>query len=404
MADTHPSEKERFRHRRLRDSDIRLLKFDDEHEKLDECCYHPPRLLIEHYTRDTAPPYVALSYDWGDASRLYSIFIDGQRLEVRPNLRWCLRFMARYYKCDYLWVDAICIDQVNTRERNEQVGNMGDIYTNASTVLVWLGYHHNAESAQEYRHSFHDTCSQRQDYLEDGRILQHPYWTRMWIIQELSLARKVEILRGKHVLTWKDLSKVEYLSFQRQPVPRSRVEDWGILEPYPYKKPWGDSASLSELLTRYLRFKCTDPKDRVFALLSVIPQQERETLGHFFPDYAMSLEKVQLLTIAYLWTYARPTARLAVAAFVKDRRMTPGCLGIESNELYYALLGESRSVRQLERPKRRVWTFRFILQFFVWNRSTQAYTERKSDLDRDQRTWMDSRLDALHALSSTTLR
>ena len=38
-----------------------------------------------------------------------------------------------------IWIDAICIDQTNQRERNLQVNLMGEIYHRARAVVVWLG-------------------------------------------------------------------------------------------------------------------------------------------------------------------------------------------------------------------------------------------------------------------------
>jgi hypothetical protein len=38
-----------------------------------------------------------------------------------------------------LWIDAICINQKDTAERNEQVKQMGKIYKFAERVIVWLG-------------------------------------------------------------------------------------------------------------------------------------------------------------------------------------------------------------------------------------------------------------------------
>lgn len=38
-----------------------------------------------------------------------------------------------------LWVDAVCIDQENFKERGEQVKIIKQIYTRAARVLVWLG-------------------------------------------------------------------------------------------------------------------------------------------------------------------------------------------------------------------------------------------------------------------------
>jgi hypothetical protein len=40
---------------------------------------------------------------------------------------------------DYLWIDALCIDQTNSTERASQVLLMGDIYSSAKRVIVWLG-------------------------------------------------------------------------------------------------------------------------------------------------------------------------------------------------------------------------------------------------------------------------
>lgn len=40
---------------------------------------------------------------------------------------------------DWLWVDAICIDQSNDEERASQVSRMGRIYSSASETVAWLG-------------------------------------------------------------------------------------------------------------------------------------------------------------------------------------------------------------------------------------------------------------------------
>jgi hypothetical protein len=46
--------------------------------------------------------------------------------------------------CDLLiafrWYDAVCIDQTNIQERNQQVQEMSKIYAQASLVRIWLGY------------------------------------------------------------------------------------------------------------------------------------------------------------------------------------------------------------------------------------------------------------------------
>ena len=190
-----------FCHRTLRDGDIRLLRFDKDWKEKNCSEHQDSTLIIDHFPHQRVPPYVALSYEWGDASESRKIYVGGRTFGVRRNLWWCLRFIARFYDCQYLWVDAICIDQDNLPERNEQVRNMGRIYANAATVLVWLGIEYEDTYTEEYRTG----VSTYNPGNWDRRLLERSYWSRMWIIQELLLARKVEILDGLRVITWNEV-------------------------------------------------------------------------------------------------------------------------------------------------------------------------------------------------------
>ncbi|EGS17432.1 uncharacterized protein CTHT_0067580 [Thermochaetoides thermophila DSM 1495] len=125
------------------------------------------------------PAYMALSYTWVDpfanyqprSSRKPYILLNGQHVEVRPNLYDFFRNMQRHIQtgsCDNpcghhlrsllrrlaqegseekgvvrlpLWVDALCINQSDILERNSQVMLMGDIYRGAAAVISWLGEH-----------------------------------------------------------------------------------------------------------------------------------------------------------------------------------------------------------------------------------------------------------------------
>ena len=39
----------------------------------------------------------------------------------------------------WLWIDALCIDQTNIPERNDQVTRMRDLYAGAAKIIIWLG-------------------------------------------------------------------------------------------------------------------------------------------------------------------------------------------------------------------------------------------------------------------------
>lgn len=83
--------------------------------------------------------YEALSYVWGNASEKTPIQINGQTLEIGPNLRLALFNLRELDKPRTLWIDAICIRQACTNERNQQVAIMGEIYRQARRTVVWLG-------------------------------------------------------------------------------------------------------------------------------------------------------------------------------------------------------------------------------------------------------------------------
>jgi hypothetical protein len=83
--------------------------------------------------------YHALSYTWGPQTVKIPISINGFGFEVTPNLLDALMSFFAKNPQDLLWVDAICIDQSNLEERDQQVRRMMDIYGEAQRVIVHLG-------------------------------------------------------------------------------------------------------------------------------------------------------------------------------------------------------------------------------------------------------------------------
>jgi hypothetical protein len=106
-------------------------------------------------------PYCALSYHWGEgpldnivfvqddaSSRTLSTLedvVDAKRprkLTIKPNLAEALRHLRDGKDIVSLWVDAICINQFDEEEKNEQVMKMALIYSRAYNVNIWLGSDH----------------------------------------------------------------------------------------------------------------------------------------------------------------------------------------------------------------------------------------------------------------------
>src|ERR1700749_3846182 len=82
--------------------------------------------------------YTALSYSWDAEEPVRPLLCDGKHLLITPNCENALRTFSKIPAGRVMWVDSICIDQGNQEERNNQVRLMGEIYSRAASVLVWL--------------------------------------------------------------------------------------------------------------------------------------------------------------------------------------------------------------------------------------------------------------------------
>ncbi len=89
----------------------------------------PPKSRIECELRHQAliNAHVCLSYMWGDEVERRRIFINGRAMLVRTNLYHFLRLARQYKVQDWLWIDAICINQTDIAERNHQGGSSPSI-------------------------------------------------------------------------------------------------------------------------------------------------------------------------------------------------------------------------------------------------------------------------------------
>jgi len=93
------------------------------------------------------PEYTALSYCWGDASKTTKIRIENWgNVEVTTNLEEALKSVRPLNfngpggssRPKLLWVDALCINQEDSMERNQQVRQMRQIYSRAKEVISWV--------------------------------------------------------------------------------------------------------------------------------------------------------------------------------------------------------------------------------------------------------------------------
>jgi hypothetical protein len=84
------------------------------------------------------PYFNALSYVWGLPGP-FQLLCDDVLLPITTNCYLALWHLRKKLGAFCIWVDAVCIDQQSTIEKAQQIGVMGDIYTRARKVYIWLG-------------------------------------------------------------------------------------------------------------------------------------------------------------------------------------------------------------------------------------------------------------------------
>ncbi|KAF7189580.1 Heterokaryon incompatibility protein 6, OR allele, partial [Pseudocercospora fuligena] len=89
--------------------------------------------------------YDVLSYVWGDVAEKRKLFcfnkqtVEWQVLYITKNLDEALRALRRRNTLYCIWVDAVCINQKDTREKEQQISLMAEIYEHSDKCIVWLG-------------------------------------------------------------------------------------------------------------------------------------------------------------------------------------------------------------------------------------------------------------------------
>lgn len=282
------------------DSEIRLLAIMFSSESVEYMMF-----IVD---LNDAPRYDALSYVWGDPTKTDEVLVNGATVKITRNLADFLGQFTKFGGANgiLIWVDAICIDQANVEERNQQVSLMGRIYSTAYAVSAWLGHEeeHDARAIQAMysildKHIDRDLplpswTPYRGNYQldpEDMRSLeaffQKPYFNRVWVIQELGLGSITQAMCGGHRVRWEIIAasaetilhrfwfgmspvrvnvmhaSIMYTTFNDPDAQRVKSAIWnGYIVPSPGTHPF------LYLLQLTRDFQATDHRDKVFALLS----------------------------------------------------------------------------------------------------------------------------------------
>lgn len=286
----------------LQDGHIRLLRFEEENDQSDG----PLRFSLTTSVLSEHCIFNALSYEWGKRLGGQTIIVNGLPFRVGKNLHDFLqRLRTSEYKHDPIFVDAVCLDQDNIGERNRQVQMMGDIYRRATCVLVWLGpgaaesdlifdLCHNFENSQKTQDDIEQSEKPAQIPIDingdDGKALDtvycRSYWTRLWIIQELFLAKQAQIFCGSRSVSWSTFPKLPKtvsgfivqdnlnpsgfnMMLGSSPAGRHSREILSELSRGVQPATGESPRRLDELVVKFGRAQCLDVRDRVYGLLGL---------------------------------------------------------------------------------------------------------------------------------------
>jgi hypothetical protein len=217
-----------------------------------------------------------------------------------------------------LWIDAICVNQQDLEERSSQVKRMPDIYSTATRVVVWLGPQScnsalaiecaetvssnisvdwenatmaplSAESESLWSEKDSAMPLNKAQILAIAGFLSRSWFERLWIRQEISLARDAIAMCGPQSVPWlaiRDIVFCIYVSVKQRifedniPLKRQKML---------YNLCSGrQSQDFGSLLSQAKYCICSDPRDKVFALLSLSDEKGVK----IEPDYTKSLYEV----------------------------------------------------------------------------------------------------------------
>lgn len=321
---------------------------------------------------DIAPRYEALSYTWGHAEPRDYVICNGVRKSVTPTLGSALRRLRLTDRTRVVWIDAICVNQDDVAERTQQVRLMKDIYTLTSRVIIWLGadeddkaktavgiietaasyYREEAQSLSHEQYSVAIQLERWDDKQKSKRSLpqiyknrpvddktpsevtdstasweaiawfyRHSWFTRMWIIQEVTFAPALLYI-GDIEVSWESvalaaafLRRKDYARSEEDSALYVRAMDLFHITLF-------NGHNWSWLLQSTFS-KATDPRDMVFALIGLFDRESRSS-PYLQPDYGKSVADVYIDVIrhaielsmsadetdlASLWAYASFEAR-----------------------------------------------------------------------------------------------
>ncbi|KAF5257114.1 hypothetical protein FOXYS1_12378 [Fusarium oxysporum] len=321
------------------DSTFRLLEILAGDGDVVQCKLHVCSL------QENETAYEALSYTWGnpDASgdRKIDIMCNGtsHTMVISGSLHIALRELRRNNTSRVIWADAICINQEDAKERGQQVALMGQIFSGAWQVVVWLGEESDRcmcgktileTSLSSVSKAFSGICSVVNDWLsqagqetleasyseisKDGQSTMHlantddgedsrsammqlfrrRWFSRIWVLQEAVLARHALVQVGLYQISWEWVGLAAAIvvhkpelspsGYGRDMIPTGAMNSYLMYRLSISQKCFTRlEFSFAQLLQVSRHFQSKEPKDKIYGLLGI---ETTDSVGkQIVPDY-----------------------------------------------------------------------------------------------------------------------
>lgn len=170
----------------------------------------------------------SVSYAWRGQKPSKRLVVGGLHLEITENVSRILRDLRQVKLDRVVWIDAVCINQEDVKEKAGQISLMRDIYGKAEGVIIWLSPErqpsmNNLAKAQlllarDPREDLADSGVALDQYLQlqypkiiwDSpfhRIAKCAWFQRIWTVQEVVVGRNVKVYIGGQMFTWDFISE-----------------------------------------------------------------------------------------------------------------------------------------------------------------------------------------------------
>lgn len=272
--------------------------------------YSTVRCDIIHVDLNKAPDYEALSYTWADAdgdkslTGVVSCGPEEKRIPITRNCEAALRHLRLERQTRFVWIDAICINQATVWERNHQVSIMSKICRAASRVVVYLG--EATSDSDEFIYFLKNEMDVQlfNIPIEQARsTLRRRWFRRLWVFQEITLARHAIVMCGDKTIPWNSLANFYSDNFNKL---HGTTENKGGQGTYKFTRMllrYGLAGpqpieTLPQLFSATHQGQASDPRNKVFALLGIF---ERDSHPKMVPDYRLSeLEIFENLAVYFV--------------------------------------------------------------------------------------------------------